>query len=141
MIRVVLDANIFVSALIRPEGPPGRLLLELVEREAFELIVSPGIVEEIRRALREDAVRRYVPLTPREAEAWLSSALVRAVLVEGKSAVEVVAADPQDDEYFAASVEGAADFLVTGDKHILDVKRYGRTVVVTPRAFLEMLRI
>jgi len=141
VIRAVLDANVFVSALIRPEGPPGRICVELVEHEAFALILSAAIVDEVRRTLDDPRVRRYVRLTSREVEAWLASVQSVAELVEGQRSVSVVANDPDDDKYFAAAVEGNADVVVSGDRHVLEVKEFERIRVLTPRAFLEKLRI
>lgn len=141
MIRAVLDANVLVSALIKPEGPPGRICVELVEREAFALILSPAIVDEVRRTLDDPRIRRYVRLTSREIEAWLASVQSVAELVEGRRSVRVVARDPDDDKYFAAALEGDADVVVSGDKHVLEVKQFERIRVLTPRAFLEKLRI
>ena len=141
MIRAVLDANIFVSALIRPEGPPGQIFAELLEREAFRLILSIGIVDEVRRTLADPRVRRYVRLTSREIEAWLASMQSVAEVVEGRHSVSVVASDPDDDKYFVAAVEGDADVVVSGDKHVLEVQQFERIRVLTPRAFLDKLRI
>ena len=141
MIRAVLDANIFVSALIRPEGPPGQIFAELLEREAFRLILSIGIVDEVRRTLADPRVKRYVRLTSREIEAWLASLQSVAELVEGRRSVSVVASDPDDDKYFVAAVEGDADVVVSGDKHVPEVQQFGRIRVLTPRAFLDKLRI
>lgn len=141
MIRAVLDANVFVSALIRPEGPPGRICVELLEREAFALILSAAIVDEVRRTLDDPRVRRYLRLTSREVEAWVASLQSVAEMVEGRLSVSVVADDPDDDKYFAAAVEGNADVVVSGDRHVLEVKQFERIRVLTPRAFLEKLRI
>lgn len=141
MIRAVLDANVFVTALIKPEGPPGRICVELLEREAFALILSAAIVDEVRRTLDDLRVRRYLRLTSREVEAWVASLQSVAEMVEGRLSVSVVADDPDDDMYFAAAVEGNADVVVSGDRHVLEVKQFERIRVLTPRAFLEKLRI
>ncbi len=141
MIRAVLDANVFVSALIRPEGPPGQIFVELLEREAFALILSAAIMDELRRTLNDPGVRRYVRLTTQEMEAWLASVQSVAEQVEGRRSASVVVSDPDDDKYFAAAVEGDADVVVSGDSHVLRVKPFGRMRVLTPRAFLEKLRI
>ena len=139
MIRAVLDANVIVSALIRPEGPPGRILAELLENRSFALVVSTAIRDEVRRTIAYERVCKYVRLTPQETAALLASLQSIAEQVEGRRSVSVVAADPEDDNYFAAALEGEADFLVSGDRHVLDVNHFERTRVVTPRAFLEKL--
>ena len=51
MLRAVLDANVFVSTLIRPQGPPGQLLTRLLEGQAFELVLSPSILDELTRCI------------------------------------------------------------------------------------------
>ncbi|MBI3081368.1 MAG: PIN domain-containing protein, partial [Gemmatimonadetes bacterium] len=48
----VLDANVYVSAVLHPEGPPGRILLRFLRDRAFEVVLSPAILEEVLRALR-----------------------------------------------------------------------------------------
>jgi predicted nucleic acid-binding protein len=51
VLRAVLDANIIISALIQPKGASGQILTRLLEASAFELIVSPAILTELRRSL------------------------------------------------------------------------------------------
>ena len=60
MLRAVLDANVFVSAAIHPAGPPGRIPERFPRSETFTLVLSPGIVEEVLRALTYPKVRHYV---------------------------------------------------------------------------------
>ncbi len=139
MIRAVLDANVFISALIRPEGPPGKILVAFVERRAFALLVSPAIIDELRRSLAEPRLGRHLRLTAQEREAWIASVENLAENVAGKRRMRVVEADPDDDKYFSAALEGEADVIVSGHRHVLDVGRYERIRVLTPRTFLEML--
>lgn len=56
-----------------------------------------------------------------------------------KSAIQAVAADPDDNKYIEAAVEGLAQFVVTGDRHLLSLKSYENIRIVTPRVFLELL--
>ena len=60
--------------------------------------------------------------------------------VEGVRPVTVVPADADDDKYFAAALEGEADFVVSGDKHVLEIGQYERIRVLRPRAFLEKIQ-
>lgn len=71
MIRAVLDANIYVSSLIRPQGPPGRIFHLLVEHQAFHLIGSDAILDEVRRSLKCPRVRRYLSLRNEEIDRWI----------------------------------------------------------------------
>jgi len=80
VLRAVLDANVFVSAAIRPEGPPGQLLRLFLRDEAFPLVVSPAIATEIAHALAYPAVRKCMR-APIDTNRWLDSILLLADLV------------------------------------------------------------
>ena len=137
--RVVLDANIFASALIRPQGPPGKILERLLREQAFELVLSPAIVEELRRVLQYPRVRKYLAMSDGDLDLWLAALEIVAVPVEGTMAVAAVGSDPDDDKYLVAAIEGLAEVLVSGDDHLLALGSYEGVRVVTARAFLEML--
>jgi len=64
---------------------------------------------------------------------------VIADLVEGNRPVHAVQADPEDDKYPAAALEGRADVVVSGDHHLLDPQEYGGIPILTPRAFISLL--
>ncbi len=137
--RGVLDANVVVSALIRPEGPPGRLLIRLLRDSAFELIASPATLDELRRSLRYTRVRKYFRLPEEELDLWADALGAIAVVVEGKVSRRVVRADPADDIYIAAATDGLADYVVSGDRHLLELVEHGGIRIVTPRTFLTLL--
>ncbi len=139
MIRVVLDANVYVSALIRPSGPPGQLIERFLDRATgLEIILSPGIVAEVLRALDYPKVRKYIRESV-DAELWFENIVLLADLVTGDYDLPRVGADPDDEKYIAAAVEGRAAFIVTGDPHLLAVKEYEGIRIVTPRALLDLL--
>jgi predicted nucleic acid-binding protein len=58
--------------------------------------------------------------------------------VDGNQRIHAVAADPDDNKYIEAAVEGLAQFVVTGDKHLLTLKSYENIRIVTPRLFLDL---
>jgi putative PIN family toxin of toxin-antitoxin system len=138
-VRAVLDANVVVSALIRPEGPPGQILVRLLRDSAFELIASTATLDEVRRSLRYPKVRRYFRLPEEELDLWVDALGAIAVVVEGKVSHRVVRADPADDIYIAAATDGLADYIVSGDRHLLDLAEHEGIRIVTPRMFLTFL--
>jgi uncharacterized protein len=138
-VRAVLDANVVVSGLIRPEGPPGRLLVRLLRDSVFELVASPATLDELRRSLRYPRVRKYLPLSNEELGLWVDALSAIAVLVEGKVSRRFVPADPADDIYIAAAMDGLADYIVSGDRHLLDLAAHESIRIVTPRTFLTLL--
>ena len=139
MLRAVLDANVYISAVIRPDGPPGEILERFLRESPFELIVSPDILDEVRRALRYPKVRQYFRYDS-DPEKWLTAVVLLADLVAGDYHVSGASADPDDDKYLAAAIEGRATCLVTGDPDLLDVGEHAGVSIVTPRSFLTLLR-
>ena len=139
MFRAVLDANVTISVLIQPKGASGRILTSLLERNFFELVVSPTILAEVRRSLLYPKVRRYIKTADEDLDLWVASIELIAQPVEGNLRIHAVAADPDDNKYIEAAVEGLAQFVVTGDKHLLSLKSYENIRIVTPRVFLDLL--
>jgi putative PIN family toxin of toxin-antitoxin system len=138
VIRAVLDANVYVSAAVRPEGPPGQLIDRFLRGSAFEIVMSQAIVEEVLRALNYPKVRKYIR-PGFDPELWFEDIVVLSQLVAGERDFEGASKDPDDDKYIAAAVEGRAGFVVAGDLDLLELKEYDGIRIVSPRAFLDLL--
>lgn len=138
MLRAVFDANVYVSAAIRPEGPPARLLDRFIRESAFELVLSPAIIDEVRETLADPKVRRYIRAAI-DAPTWFETIVVLANPVAGEYEVHGASRDPDDDKYLAAAVEGGATFVVSGDPDLLDIKEHDGIRIVNPRYFLDVL--
>ncbi len=138
MLRAVLDANVLISAAIRPSGPPGRIVTALLSRRAFELVLSAAIAEEARRALVQPRVRKYLR-DPKDAPLWLADIVALADLVEDTGRAAGACRDQADDKILSAAAEGRADVVVTGDQDLLALQDYEGISIVTPRAFLDLL--
>jgi putative PIN family toxin of toxin-antitoxin system len=138
-VRAVLDANVLVSALIRPQGPPGSILLRLLRDGAFDLVASPAILDELRRAIRYPRVRKYLHGSEEDLDLHVEALQAVAIMVEGRSTGRIVAADPADDIYVAAAAEGLAEYIVSGDRHLLDLGGHEGIRILTPREFLDLL--
>jgi hypothetical protein len=138
MIRAVLDANVFVSAAVRPEGPPGQLFSLLLRGDAFVLVMSPAIAAEIADALRYPAARRCIRGRI-DASQWLDSILLLADLVDDGKLPSRASEDPDDDKYLHAAVAGRAALVVSANQHLLSLKNYNGIPIVRPRAFLPLL--
>ena len=85
-------------------------------------------------------VRKYITATDEELDLWVTALGVVADVVEGRLAVSAVPHDPDDNKYLAAALEGHAEFVVSGDAHLLDLHEYEGIRIVTPRAFLDLLK-
>jgi putative PIN family toxin of toxin-antitoxin system len=138
VIRAVLDANVYVSAVVRPEGPPGQIIERFLRDGAFDIVMSQAIVEEVLRALSYPKVRKYIR-SGLDPELWFEDIVVLSHLVAAGRDFEGVSKDRDDDKYIATALEGRAGFVVAGDSDLLDLKEYEGIRIVSPRAFLSLL--
>lgn len=136
MRRAVLDANVYVSAAVHPAGVPGQLLDRLARGE-FEAVLSPAIIDELRRVLGYPKARKAIR-TGTLLEQWLQAIVMLADVVDDRR-VLAVCPDPDDDKYLAAALEGRAGFVVTGDQAFLALEEHEGVRVVSPRGFLELI--
>lgn len=136
MPRVVLDASVLISALISPRGIPA----ELVRRWLagwFELVASERLLEEVERAAARPKIRRRT--SKHERGELLALLRAHAQLVEDPTNVDpVVAADPADDYLFAVARAAGALAIVSGDRHLTELRRVNPRVL-TPRGLLVLL--
>ncbi|MBI3017130.1 MAG: putative toxin-antitoxin system toxin component, PIN family [Deltaproteobacteria bacterium] len=138
-LRAVLDANIFASALIKPSGPPGHILKIFLENQAFELILSKPIIQEINRCLTYPKIKKYILLTQDEIQLWLTAIELLSDTVESSLSLDISLMDPEDEKYIVAALEGKASTIVSGDHHLLTLGEYEGISIVTPRDFLNLL--
>jgi putative PIN family toxin of toxin-antitoxin system len=137
MIRAVLDANVLVSGIVT-EGVP-RSILRAWRAGHFHLVASRATLDEISRVLRYPKIVRRHHWSENEIHAFMESLEALAILTPGKLRLNVVAADPSDDRYLECAVEGDADYLVTGDRHLLELAVYREVEILLPREFMALL--
>jgi len=134
--RVILDTNVLVSALLTPDGVPARLLDAWFEGR-YELLTSESQLEELRLVTRHPRIRRLIE--PAIAGGLVNDMRHFAELLTELPNVEV-SADPADNFLLAMAELGKADYLATGDKRdVLALKRHGPTRIVTAKRLLELI--
>lgn len=136
--RVVLDANQFVSAVLVPHGRPAQILRAWRENQ-FELITSPQILAEVRRVLLYPRLQRKHGWNEEQINDFLIGITAAATLTPGILSVHAVPEDPTDNKYIACALEGNAQYIVSGDEHLTDLERYQGIQIVTPAVFIERI--
>ena len=134
MLRAVLDTNVIVSALLH-RGPTSQLV-EAWQRRRFVPLVSRGMVEEYLRVLAYSKFR----LTMEEVKMLVEHhVLPYADVVTVRDVPPVVREDPSDDLFLACAVAGRARYLVSGDQHLLALKRFQTVTILPPTVFRAIL--
>lgn len=136
--RVILDTNVLIGALISPHGSPDAIY-RAWRAARFELVTSTAQIEELRRASRYPKLK---PLLPAHRVGAMVNNLQRAIVLGTlprlPDGVEVN--DPNDGFLLAMALAGQADYLVTGDHRsgLLQRSGIGRTRMVTPAIFATL---
>jgi len=138
LVIAVLDTNVLVSALCLPGSLPADLLRRWLARE-FVLILSERILAELADVLRRPKIVRRFAMTEEKADTFASVLRGLAVIVPGALTVEAVAADPADNHVVACALEGGADLIVSGDRHLRDLGEYRSIRVMSPAQFRALL--
>lgn len=133
MARVVLDTNVIVSAVIS-DGKP-RLLLRRGIENRFSMVTSDLMLKELALVLRRPKLKTN-PVEIRR----ITLALFNSVeVVDVKSKLKVVEEDPKDDVVVETAVDGRADFIVTGDGHLLKLERFRGVKIMSVEEALRIL--
>lgn len=136
--RVVLDTNILIAALITKGTPPDRLYQAWL-RGQFEVVTSTAQLQEIAAVLARPRLQKY--LDADEASVIVQHLDTRAVILRETPTV-TLSPDPKDNPILAAAIAGSAGLIVTGDKrHMLDLGQAAGIPIVTARDALNRLRI
>ena len=134
--RVILDTNVLISALMVSDGPAHQLY-EAFLNDRFTLISSDTQIEEFSRVTRYPAIRARI--RPAQAGSMLNAVRSLSVFLEKLSPASI-SRDPHDDYLFAMAKAGEADYLVTGDKSgVLALRGHGKTKIVTVRRLVAVL--
>jgi hypothetical protein len=140
MMKVVIDTNVFISRFLSPQGTPARII-ELAEAGAFHVLVSETLVSEYERTLQYEHVRKVHGLTAEQLQKWASNLRRIALFVQPTTPIDVIFRDPDDNKFIECALAGGADYIVSGDKHLLDLREYAGIRILSPADFLRVLEL
>ena len=136
MLRVVVDTNVLISALLKANGNPAKVV-SLWRTGEFELVISSETIDELSRVLGYERIRTRV--TPEEAERFLYLLQTAATIITPQIEVTAVEDDPDDDKFLGLALASDAEYIVSGDKHLLSIKVFRGIPILTPVQFLETI--
>jgi putative PIN family toxin of toxin-antitoxin system len=138
-LRAVVDTNLFISGLFGKDTLSATLQDLWINRE-FELATSIEILREVSRVLqyprikerfhpREEAIRRFFRLIFR-----------KAILTKGLYSIDRITDDPSDNMLLACAMEAKADFIVSRDPHLRNLKQFQGIKIIDAKEFVEKVR-
>ncbi len=131
-IRVVVDTNVLISAVIS-DGPPRRLIDGCAENE-ITLVISQPLMQEFVEVLN----RPKLKLSKEEIQHQAQALDRTAEKIDIISDVRVVQEDPDDNKILATALDGKADYIISGDSHLLDLEEFQRIPIMRVSEFLTL---
>jgi uncharacterized protein len=128
--RVVADTNILISAVMFG-GLPGAFL-DLALSGRVTLVTSPLLLGEL-----DEKLRLKFHVTEKDAAAVRAKLESVALLIDPTTRLNLIEDDPDDNRVLECAAEGKADMIVSGDRHLLRLERFGEISIVRVRAFLD----
>lgn len=139
MIHAVLDINVLATGIIgyqRETSLPGALM-RLWRNENYQILVSEPILTELARTLASPYFCERIH--PDKSNRFITLLRRQAMQIAVDSYVSGIASHPEDDLILATAVRGQAQYLVTGDRQLQDLKSYEQIRIVSPRDFIRNL--
>jgi len=136
MMRAVLDTNVLIAFLLTG----GRIVSTIIhcwESGELEVVVFPQLLEELKEVAGQERIAQR--LKSGALQTLLDSLAGDAIMVSGNLKLPGATPDPGDDMVVACAVEGGAGFIVSRDRHLLDMGAYGDILIVSPEEFAEAL--
>lgn len=138
--KVVIDADVMVSALLTQEGAP-KQIIDLWRAGKFTLLMTAEIIAEISRVVRYPKIAALHQLTEEELIEFIALLTQESMLVKPTERLSA-SLDESDNRYLECAAAGAADFLITGDKkHLLPLNIHRGTRIVAPASFIVIIRM
>lgn len=139
MIRYVADTNLLASATLVKEGAPNQILNKWLQGE-IELATSPILLEELEDVLFRPRIQKYQWMKSAEVAELISHLREAAIQGPGKKEINVITEDPDDNWVLSAALETNADYIVSGDQHLRDLREYKGIKILSPAKFLKLLQ-
>ena len=130
MIRIVLDSNVLISALFW-EGNE-RSILEGCNSGKYASVTSHQIIKETEKVLR-----KKFKLPEEKIRAYIQDILVMSDMIFIKGILNVIENDPDDNMVLETALTGKADYIITGDKHLLKIKTYEEVKILKASRLLS----
>ncbi|MBI2103897.1 putative toxin-antitoxin system toxin component, PIN family [Candidatus Woesebacteria bacterium] len=132
---VTLDTNVYVSGTTIPGCPPGQIM-QAWEENRIKVALSEPILTEIQEVFSRPYFQTKLGWSSVKLDQYMNNLRFSAIVVPGATPVNVCK-DPSDNILFSCALEANSDYIISGDKAVLDVKQFRNTFVVSPRDFVD----
>lgn len=140
MIKVVLDTNIFVSGILNSKGAPGQVLKAWQENK-FVLTTSKPIIKEIKQVLNSAKIQEFLikhKVVKEDLNDFFSTLSFNALVVKPSFKLDIIKEDPADNKFLECALMVKAEYIVSGDKHLLKLKMYENIKIISAYELINL---
>jgi len=134
-VKVVLDTNVWVSIFFKKTL--GKEFSEILKEGDVEIYVTEEILKEISRVLVYPKIKNLLKLSGISEKEVIKKIVKNSKLVRPKFKLKVIKEDPEDNKILDCALQARANFIVSGDRHLLKIEQFKKIKILTPREFLK----
>lgn len=139
MIKVVFDTNIIISGLIANSGPPYEVL-EMWRQGNIVLLTSDAIIKEVVNVLKRPFFQDKRHIDKADISQIKRVLETDAIVFSPNTCLEIVGDDPDDNRVLECALDGDADYIISGDHHLLEIEEFQNIQIISARKFLIILK-
>jgi len=138
-LRAVIDTNLFISGLFAKDSLSAQLQ-DLWIKQDFELVTSVEIIKEISRVLNYPRIQKRFKPTEDNIRRFFRLIFRKAIISEDIYHTDKIADDPTDNKFLACALEKKADYIVSRDPHLRNLKHYHGIQIIDATTFIEKVK-
>jgi len=139
VLKAVIDTSVMVSVAF-PKGELARELRNMIADGAFTLVASKEMMAELYRVLHYPRILKQFKASKDDIDEFVGMIMEHALLVKGRYSLHEIKEDPSDDMFLACAMEANADFIVSRDPHLRNLKQFHGIKIIDVKEFVGRVR-
>jgi uncharacterized protein len=136
---IVVDTNVLIRATFQKPSSLSLRIHQAIRQQACLLAISPAIRAEIREVISRDYIVALTHTTPEQREVYINELTEISILTSGQASITKESRDRKDNKFLVCASEAQADYLITSDEDLLELKMYEGTRIIPPQEFVALL--
>ncbi len=136
IIKAVIDTSVMLSVAF-PRGELVRELRNMIADGAFTLVTSKEIMAELFRVIHYPRILKQFKPSKEDIDEFIGMIMEKALITKGSYSLQKGSVDPTDDMFLACAMEAKADYIVSRDPHLRNLKHFHGIKIIDVKAFVE----
>src|SRR3989338_5958904 len=134
-LKVVIDSNVIISAPLAKESNPAKIF-EFLTQDEIKNFSSEDIIKEITEVFQRDKIKKILP--SHKSKFIIEQFKKCSTLIKPSVKLSVITDDIADNKILECAVTAKADYIISGDEHLIKIKQYKNIKIVPPKEFIDI---